>query len=99
MTHRIDHGFKAMKSINLIELSKLSPPQRKSLMLPTVSDLSTHVNAVLPLIEDVQNRGDAAPVNYAAAFEGAAIGLESIKVSPAEFAAPCPMPAPKVLAA
>lgn len=99
MTHRIDHGFKAMKSINLIELSKLSPQQRKSLMLRTESDLSTYANAVLPIIEDVRNRGDAALVHYAAQFEGAAIGLDSIRVSPAEFDAAFAMLDPKVVAA
>src|SRR6218665_937352 len=99
MTHRIDHGFKAMKSINLIELSKLSPQQRKCLMLRTESDLSTHVNAVLPIIEDVRNRGDAALVHYAAQFEGAAIGLESIQVSPAQFDAAFPILHPRVVAA
>src|SRR6218665_53059 len=99
MTHRIDHGFKAMKSINLIELSKLSPQQRKSLMLRTESDLSTYANAVLPIIEDVRKGGDAALVHYAAQFEGAAIGLESIQVSPAEFDAAFAMLDPKVVAA
>src|SRR6218665_3866113 len=99
MTHRIDHGFKAMKSINLIKLSKLSPQQRKSLMLGSESALSSQGNAALPFIEDVRNRGDAPLVHYAAQFEGAAIGLDSIRVSPAEFHAAFALLDPKVAAA
>lgn len=76
-----------MSEVSFWQLDQLSTQQRSQLLQRTESDLSSYMTQVQPIIDGVRQRGDAALVDYAQRFDGAAISIESLRVTEAEFEA------------
>lgn len=71
--------------LSIHNLATLSRSDRAALMLRAESSIATTIDKVMPIIEDVRQRGDEALVHYAAAFDRASIRASDIKVTPEEF--------------
>jgi histidinol dehydrogenase len=74
------------KTINLFELSTLSPGERARLLQRTETDLSAYEDKVRAIIEAVRQEGDKALIRFARDFDKADISA-GIAASEADFAA------------
>ncbi|MET3616045.1 histidinol dehydrogenase [Rhizobium aquaticum] len=73
------------KTVSIYNLSDLDEGQRAALLRRTENELSQFSELVVPIIEDVRVRGDAALVEFARKFDRAAISLSQIAVKREEF--------------
>lgn len=71
--------------INMFRYSQLNQEQRSRIFQRAELDISSVTNAILPIVNDVKERGDAALIDYARKFENAALTLENIKVTEEEI--------------
>lgn len=74
-------------AVALHELAKLTNAQREQLLMRTEDDLAPFIEKVVPIIEAVRTRGDAALVEFAERFDGATISASSIAATDADFEA------------
>lgn len=73
--------------ISMYRLSDLTPDQRNGLLQRTESDISAFTERVVPIIEDVRTRGDAALADLARTLDKANLTPQDIRATPSEFAA------------
>lgn len=71
-------------NISFYEWHKTDPATKRKIMARGQADIDSVLPLVLPIIEDVKNRGDDALIDYALKFDGAA--LKSIKATETDFA-------------
>ena len=77
-------------SISVYVWKDTSQCTKNKLMHRATQDVGDALNAAKTIVDDVKERGDAALVDYALKFDGAAISQNSIKVTSDEFdAAEC----------
>ncbi|MGE0845653.1 MAG: histidinol dehydrogenase [Flavobacteriaceae bacterium] len=74
-----------MSAIRLIALNDLDAGQRAALTRRTQDDMSSYREAVLPIIEAVRERGDAALAEFAKRFDRADVAADAIAAAPGEF--------------
>jgi histidinol dehydrogenase len=75
------------KTINLHELSKLSPDERQRLLQRTEADLSAYEDKVRAIIEAVRKDGDAALARFGQEFDKAPVQASEIAATEADFEA------------
>jgi histidinol dehydrogenase len=75
------------RTINLHELAKLSPAQRRTLQQRTETDLSDFESKVRPIIQAVRSEGDEALARFAREFDKAPVQAHEIAATEADFAA------------
>jgi histidinol dehydrogenase len=75
------------KTVNLHELSKLSPEQRQRLLQRTEADLSAYEDKVRAIIEAVKRDGDEALARFARDFDKAPVQASEIAATEADFEA------------
>jgi histidinol dehydrogenase len=75
------------RPINLHELAKLSPAQRRTLQQRTETDLSDFESKVRPIIQAVRSEGDEALARFAREFDKAPVQAHEIAATEADFAA------------
>lgn len=73
--------------INLHELAKLSPAERRKLQQRTETDLTDFEAKVRPIIDAVKTDGDAALARFARDFDKAPVEANAIAATEADFAA------------
>ena len=71
--------------IRFHDLKKLSIDEKQALLKRTESDLDRYIDAVIPILKAVKDKGDQALVDFARDFDKAAVELDAIKVLPEEF--------------
>ncbi|WP_181702049.1 histidinol dehydrogenase [Chthonobacter albigriseus] len=84
---------------NLHVLSELSPSARADLLKRTESDLTPFIEKVVPIIEAVRLEGDRALARYARELDKAAVPVDAIQASEAEFDAAFKAVEPEVIRA
>ncbi len=73
------------RSIRVRELSGMTAMEREELLARPTADMTPFMEGVKPIIEEVKQRGDAALVAYAEKFDGAALTVQTLECSEAEF--------------
>ena len=73
------------RTINLHDLSKLSPDERRRLLTRTEADLGPTMALVKPIIDQVREEGDRALVRFAKEFDKADIAASGIAARPEDF--------------
>jgi len=77
-----------MSTIALHDLSRLDEAGRAELLRRSEgADLSSYHDKVLPIIDAVRERGDAALAEFGQAFDKAAVTADALAATPADFAA------------
>jgi histidinol dehydrogenase len=71
--------------INYYELDKLTNDEKVRLLRRAEEDIDILREQVLPVLEDVRRRGDAALVHYTSQFDKVALDPAALRVSTAEF--------------
>lgn len=73
--------------INVWALDVLSDQKRQKLLERTESDLSSYLNKVQPIVDQVKLHGDSALLEFTSKFDGVSLTLEQLKVTEEEFEA------------
>lgn len=71
--------------ISLHILSEMNDVAKASLLVRTEGDLSSYLEKVQPIIDEVKNTGDHALVKYASLFDRADISIDEIEASSDDF--------------
>ena len=74
-----------MNQVSLHVLSKLNADQRAELLTRAEDDLAPFIEKVMPIINAVRDEGDAALVQFAKQFDGAAFEVDTIAASDEDF--------------
>ncbi|MEM8748918.1 MAG: histidinol dehydrogenase [Pseudomonadota bacterium] len=74
-----------LSTVALHDLALMSAEERETLLRRAEDDLAPFIEKVLPIIEEVKTRGDAALVEFAARFDNAVFDVETLKASDADF--------------
>lgn len=72
--------------VNIYHYSHLSADERSRIFERAELDISAVMEAILPIVKDVKDHGDAALINYARKFENASLATDAIKVTEEEIA-------------
>ena len=83
--------------ISIHRLSDLTPDQRSGLLQRTENDISAFIDRVVPIIEDVRVRGDAALADLALSLDKANLSPKDVRATPQEFAAARSLVDPEVI--
>ena len=72
-------------TVNLFELTELSPAERARLLSRTETDLTPYENKVRAIIDAVRKDGDEALARFAREFDRAPVDAASLAATPADF--------------
>ncbi len=72
--------------INVFELEKMTGEQIEKVLRRSEIDIEQYQEAIRPVINDVQHKGDAAILEYCEKFDNVKLSFSELKVSEAEFA-------------
>jgi len=75
------------KNVSFWELDGLSPAQQEQLLQRTEADLSSYIEQVTPIIEQVRVGGDQALVAFTNRFDGSDLTPDQLRVTEAEYEA------------
>lgn len=81
------------------DLASLSPEGRAALLKRSETDLSTYIETVRPILDEVRRHGDEALARFGRELDGAAVSADALKATEAEFEAAFAAVAPDVIEA
>ena len=87
------------KNVSFWELDALSPAQQEQLLQRTEADLSSYIEQVTPIIEQVRVGGDNALAELTNRFDGSELTPDQLRVTEAEFDAAAALVDEKTLTA